>query len=169
MELGIPHFLPAAFYDLSRYGPSKIVEGAKIQEDEVITLSLPLISRTCRGRQLAQEFLAHFVLLKRSPSQACSSRARCAQSLYYIKLNLLRAIDGLAAGRDADPLFTLLQAVEMLDRDDFETASGNAKSGLNICEHCKIMFTEECSQKRAETWQSIPQWFNFAFGDEQDC
>ena len=43
------------------------------------------------------------------------SRA-CLESFYFIMLNILRSVGGIACGRDADPLFTLVQATEMLSR-----------------------------------------------------
>ncbi|KAJ7354523.1 hypothetical protein DFH08DRAFT_855143 [Mycena albidolilacea] len=46
-------------------------------------------------------------------------------------LNVLRSVGGIACGRDADPLFTLLQAVEMLERMDF--SDGTRVCGLRMC------------------------------------
>ncbi|KAK7466223.1 hypothetical protein VKT23_004947 [Stygiomarasmius scandens] len=43
----------------------------------------------------------------------------CTESFYFVALNLLRAVGGIAVGRDADPLFTIRQAEEMLGRCDF--------------------------------------------------
>ncbi|THV06369.1 hypothetical protein K435DRAFT_960608 [Dendrothele bispora CBS 962.96] len=48
----------------------------------------------------------------------------CAESFYFIALNLLRAVGGIAVGRDADPLFTISQAEEMLERCDFVQGGG---------------------------------------------
>ncbi|KIY74005.1 hypothetical protein CYLTODRAFT_386164 [Cylindrobasidium torrendii FP15055 ss-10] len=158
IELGLPDVLPAAFYDLSRYGPSRIVEGSHIK-DANLALPLPLVARTLRGRELAQEFLAKFILGERAPSELCTTPSLCAQSLYFITLNLLRAVGGLAAGRDADPLYTLIQALDMLERSDFETASGGRGQSLHICPPCKVMFASECLSKRLEAWKCIPDWF----------
>ena len=43
----------------------------------------------------------------------------CIESFYFILLNVLRSVGGIACGRDGDLLFTLVQAVDMLSRTDF--------------------------------------------------
>jgi hypothetical protein len=58
-------------------------------------------------------------------------RHACRESFYFIVLNVLRSVGGIACGRDADPLFTLLQAVEMCERTDF--SDGTRMCGLRMC------------------------------------
>ncbi|KAJ7750019.1 hypothetical protein B0H14DRAFT_3513497 [Mycena olivaceomarginata] len=125
------HFLPAAHYDLSCYGPSKILSGTPAPP---ISLALPpshpaYASHTCAARKpTLPSYLAAFIsthLHARAPAPLCAyledeppMRHACRESFYFM-LNVLRSVGGIACGRDADPLFTLLQAVEMLERTDF--------------------------------------------------
>jgi hypothetical protein len=95
----------------------------------------------------------------------------CAESFYYILLNVLRSVGGIACGRDADPLFTLVQALEMLSRTDFTTAdmgtgdtnseggSGQKKCGLKLCAMCKLDFAKAVVRAREEVWALLPAWF----------
>ncbi|KAF5349797.1 hypothetical protein D9758_010165 [Tetrapyrgos nigripes] len=53
----------------------------------------------------------------------------CTESFYFIALNLLRAVGGIAVGRDADPLFTIKQAEEMLVRADFVEGEDEGEDG----------------------------------------
>ncbi|KAK0502426.1 hypothetical protein EDD18DRAFT_691278 [Armillaria luteobubalina] len=103
IELGLVDFLPAAFYDLSRYGPSKIVAGCPSLSDpsSAITLSIDILRRTLRGREIGQQYMARFVLEEiqgRTPSADCPHPDLCIQAFYYITLNLLRAVGGIACG-----------------------------------------------------------------------
>ena len=60
-------------------------------------------------------------------------------------------------GRDADPLFTLNQMVEMLSRTDF--TDGVKRRGLKICGACKADLTECVGKARQHVWNLIPSWF----------
>jgi hypothetical protein len=64
----------------------------------------------------------------------------CIESFYFILLNVLRSVGGIACGRDGDPLFTLVQAVDMQSRTDF--SDGVRQHGLKMCERCKGDFAE---------------------------
>ncbi|KAF9444518.1 hypothetical protein P691DRAFT_796436 [Macrolepiota fuliginosa MF-IS2] len=146
LEMGIPTILPAALYDLSRYGPSKILAGARkpmvapspTSSPNILTLSHPLLCKTLRGREASQRYIAGFLSLElynRHPAPECLNRynpvlqQHCTESFYYIMLNILRSVGGIACGRDADPLFTLVQALEMLSRTDFTTADTAGGAG----------------------------------------
>ncbi|KAJ7798071.1 hypothetical protein B0H14DRAFT_3114223 [Mycena olivaceomarginata] len=180
------HFLPAAHYDLSRYGPSKILSGTPAPP---LSLALPpshpayashtraarkptlpapaLLLTTFRGREAAQAYLAAFIsthLHARAPAPLCAyledeppARHACRESFYFIMLNVLRSVGGIACGRDADPLFTLLQAVEMLERTDF--SDGTRVCGLRMCAACKVDFRECAGRAREEVWGLLPGWF----------
>lgn len=91
-------------------------------------------------------------------------------------LNVLRSVGGIACGRDADPLFTLVQAMEMLSRTDFTTADGpggnmdvgdeggvggdgSKKCGLKMCAMCKVDFAKAVAKAREEVWGLLPSWF----------
>jgi hypothetical protein len=63
----------------------------------------------------------------------------CVESFYFILLNVLRSVGGgggIACGRDGDPLFTLVQAV------DTDFSDGVRERGLKMCERCKGDFAE---------------------------
>jgi hypothetical protein len=178
LELGLDSILPAAFYDLSRYGPSKIMSGTsalvpvsycsyalKGTNPSVIRLSHDQLCKTFAGREYAQHFVATFIekeLKDRPVAPDCFNRDKitiryCAESFYFILLNILRSVGGIACGRDGDPLFTLVQAVEMLSRTDF--SDGVRQCGLKMCDRCKGDFADAVDKARKEVWMRIPGWF----------
>ncbi len=183
-ELQLDHILPSAFYDLSRYGPRRIVAGAsaipallpsayrsnvnvKSAATEIVTLRLDPndLRAIFQGREAGQRYIAAFIdkeLSGRAISRNCQNRHHsnghyCRESYYFIMLNLLRAVSGIATGRDADPLFSLMQAVEMLSRTDF--SDGTRQCGLRICASCKEDFSLAVAKARREVWEQIPVWF----------
>ena len=83
----------------------------------------------------------------------------CIESFYFITLNMLRSVGGVSTGRDADPLFSLLQAMEMLSRTDFSDGRGTKQCGLRMCHMCKIEFASEGVKAREEIWSLMPRWF----------
>ncbi|KAF4568613.1 hypothetical protein EYR36_010625 [Pleurotus pulmonarius] len=188
-ELNIPSIAPAAFYDLARYGPLKILSGiggiGAVQEspDQEPQLGLSpmtqdLLVRTFCGRESGQRYMADFLareLEDRPVSKACANRDAtldqadsrrldandCCKSFYYIFLNVIRAIGGIAAGRDADPMFTLRQATDMLNREDFsDGGEDGATCGLKMCGACRGEFEKCVGRAREKAWQSIPGWFD---------
>jgi hypothetical protein len=83
------------------------------------------LCKTLIGRKLTQHFVAIFIdkELKDRPVLRDLNMDKitihyCVESFYFILLNILRSVGGIACGRDGDPLFTLVQAVEMLSRTD---------------------------------------------------
>lgn len=180
LELDLHAILPAAFYDLSRYGPSKIMAGVNAlpatpycPDSEPVTPRQPAIRlshqhlcNTLTGREQAQRYLAIFIdreLKDRPIAAGCQTKdtatARyCSESFYFIQLNLLRSVGGVACGRDGDPLFTLLQAMDMLSRTDF--SDGEKQCGLKLCDPCKSDFATSVEKAREEVWLLIPEWFN---------
>ena len=179
-QLGLLHLLPAAYYDLSRYGPRRIISGApqptlavspnqSPSPDEprtVVYLGRQELRMVLLGREAGQRFLSAFIeaeLTNRPISTQCSNRHHdagrvCRESTYYVMLNVLRAVGGITHGRDADPLFTLTQTVDMLSRTDF--TDGVRKCGLKICSACKEDLTECVAKARRHVWALIPQWFS---------
>lgn len=93
---------------------------------------------------------------------ASSKSAYCTESFYFIHLNVLRSVGGIACGRDADPLFTLVQAAEMLERKDF--SDGVRTCGLKMCGVCKREWKGEVGRAREEVWGLIPVWFGLRDG-----
>ncbi|OBZ65309.1 hypothetical protein A0H81_14762 [Grifola frondosa] len=178
-ELHIDTVLPSAFYDLSRYGPRKIVSGvispppaplpnvdsAPSGDALIVRLNQQDLSATFLGRESGQRYLASFIeneLTGRPLSANCANKhdeggRDCLESFYFIMLNVLRSVGGIATGRDADPLFTLVQAVEMLSRTDF--SDGVRQCGLKMCPSCKADFTKSVSKAREQVWEQIPGWF----------
>ncbi|KAI0817013.1 hypothetical protein BC628DRAFT_1333857 [Trametes gibbosa] len=184
-ELNLEHILAAAFYDLARYGPRKIAAGATNMPHllpatiarckaraggptgagDALRLTRGDLRATFVGREAAQRFLARFIdaeLAGRGIAPGCANRAQagghhCRESYYFVMLNLLRSVGGIASGRDADPLFSLAQAVEMLSRTDF--SDGTRQCGLRICAACKEDFALSVARARREAWALIPVWF----------
>jgi len=175
--------LPSAFYDLSRYGPKKIVSGTTAPsplrfsnrqdssscEEDIAHLSAQDTIQILSGREQGQRYITSFVehtLVNPSISAYCINREfnqsqSCRQSFYFVMLNTLRAIGGIAFGRDADPLFTLSQTEGMLDRTDFSDGTDpKTLCGLNICPACKADFRMMIRNARAEVWRLIPVWFS---------
>ncbi|KAH7925769.1 hypothetical protein BV22DRAFT_1033574 [Leucogyrophana mollusca] len=188
LELGLDAFLSSAFYDLSRYGPSKILAGtrtppavfspspepsssetlsesAKVDPSHSpVCLSPNNLVRTLQGRERSQLYIHTFLeaALKDRPSPNCLNAGKltaglCFESFYFIQLNVLRSVGGIAYGRDADPLFTLVQAVDMLERKDF--SDGVKQCGLKMCMICKAEFADSVQKARIEVWDLIPGWF----------
>ncbi|KAF6755745.1 hypothetical protein DFP72DRAFT_807380 [Ephemerocybe angulata] len=182
IELSLPHLLPSAFYDLSRYGPSKIMAGTtqaafaldvaaskepmETSRERSVVLNKEMLVRTFKGREASQRCVSEFVareLENRSASPECANRGEdgmsrsCLESFYFIMLNILRSVGGIACGRDADPLFTLVQAAEMLTRTDF--SDGQRQMGLRMCAACKADFKTSVEKAREEVWRNLPTWF----------
>ncbi|KAF9482912.1 hypothetical protein BDN70DRAFT_904417 [Pholiota conissans] len=191
LDMNLPSILPAALYDLSRYGPSKIMTGTisphtayerlviqlhntPLILERPVRLSRDLLCRTLRGREATQRYMAGFIARElhcRPPAAECLNRADkenpsrpCHESFYFIMLNILRSVGGIACGRDADPLYTLTQASEMLTRTDF--SDGQRQCGLKLCQACKTDFAEATAKAREEVWSLLPQWFGFIEGDK---
>ncbi|OAX37638.1 hypothetical protein K503DRAFT_771291 [Rhizopogon vinicolor AM-OR11-026] len=175
LELNLDAFLPSAFYDLSRYSPSKVFAGTRgpppifstegDPRGQRVRLSDKYLCQTFVGRECAQMYIHTFLeveLRARHPSAYClnagrSNAVHCSESFYFIHLNTLRSVGGIAAGRDADPLYTLLQALQMLERTDF--SDGVSECGLKLCPTCKADFTEVVKKARLGVWELIPEWF----------
>lgn len=176
---GIAFSLPSALYDLSRYGPKKIVSGSVSPPPLVFSNSSPPSQKFAHlsthdllhvltGREHGQRFMTAFVehtLRHPSISPECNHKQvdgsqTCGQSFYYIMLNTLRSIGGIALGRDADPLFTLSQADAMLDRTDFcDGTDPKVMCTLNICAPCKENFRMKIKEAREDVWRLLPDWF----------
>ncbi|KAJ7613886.1 hypothetical protein DFH06DRAFT_1344430 [Mycena polygramma] len=176
LDLGLSSLLPAALYDLARYGPSKIMAGtpapilsftpAHAAPRKPATLPPALLIATFRGREAAQRYLADFIIKElqgRAPAPDCPHLEEdppsrmCRESFYFIMLNVLRSVGGIACGRDADPLFTLVQAMDMLSRTDF--SDGHRQCGLKMCHPCKVDFAHSAVRAREEVWRLLPTWF----------
>jgi hypothetical protein len=193
--MNLPSILPAALYDLSRYGPSKIMLGTyspptafELLLSQICTSPLPtnkptrlsrdMLRRVLRGREASQRFIATFIArdlngrplaagcLNRNDDTGTNINHPCRESFYFITLNILRSVGGIAAnGRDADPLFTLIQATEMLFRTDF--SDGQRECGLRLCQPCKVDFALSAAKAREEVWSLLPRWFGLVEAETQ--
>lgn len=187
--------LPSAFYDLSRYGPKKIVSGTVAplplnfdspttsptssptlptpdsptlgSSKDSVYLSHQDAVNVLAGREQGQRFVISFIekslvdppISSRCLNQEFQSQA-CRAAFYFIMLNTLRSINGIAFGRDADPLFTLNQTEDMLDRTDYaDSTDPKVLCSLNICAACKSDFRTVIRTARQDVWKSIPGWF----------
>ena len=130
--------------------------------------------RVFRGREATQKYMANFIakeLHNRPASPECLHRSEkdpfgriCCESFYFIMLNVLRSVGGIACGRDADPLYTLVQATDMLSRTDF--SDGQRQCALRMCQLCKSDFSAFAAKAREEVWSLIPRWFGLEEGGE---
>ena len=156
-----PKVLSQAHPPIQPHSTSASTAGPIVQ----LRLSKAHLRVTFLGREAGQRFLADFIqreLHGRAISANCANRNHagghhCRESYYFIMLNLLRAVSGIATGRDADPLFSLMQAVEMLSRTDF--SDGTRQCGLRICASCKEDFSLAVAKARKDAWDLIPEWF----------
>ncbi|EIW78055.1 hypothetical protein CONPUDRAFT_168007 [Coniophora puteana RWD-64-598 SS2] len=92
-----------------------------------------------------------------TPRERGQAGGPCFDSFYFVQLNVLRAVGGIACGRDADPLYALKQAGDMLERTDF--SDGVRQCALRMCAVCKSEFREAVKGAREEVWTRIPEWF----------
>ncbi|KAI0079864.1 hypothetical protein K474DRAFT_1730503 [Panus rudis PR-1116 ss-1] len=186
ISLGLDELLPAAYYDLSRYGPRRIVAGTRAPpsllfppapgaqnaegnevpvESDMMTWSMEELQLILRGRETAQRYVIQFVeteLASRGIASNCLNKHHengrvCRESFYFIMLNVLRAVGGISHGRDADPLYTLMQTIEMVDRTDF--SDGEKMCGLKICIVCKTELGHSVEMARKDVWSKVPAWF----------
>jgi hypothetical protein len=225
-ELNIGSVLPAAFYDLARYGTSKTAGGTEplahlvleipseynspasatattstfssspsppssssqaaaaaaaadhlpsgpyprtlshftspvlVQDSTPVMLSHDDLVLTFRGREALQRSVATFLdaqVKNRGPAEGCTGGQACRDAFYFIALNTLRAVGGIAAGRDADPLFTLGQMIDMLHHT--ECVDGRYMRGLPLCGRCREEFIPAVHAGRQAIWDQIPEWF----------
>ncbi|KAF6760621.1 hypothetical protein DFP72DRAFT_805169, partial [Ephemerocybe angulata] len=145
IELFLPHLLPSAFYDLSHYDPARSMAGTTqaafaldccAQQGDVV--------RTFKGREASQRWVSEFVgreLENRSASAECANRGEDGmsrswlESFYFIMLDILRSVGGIACVWDADPLLPTVHprsgGGEMLTRTDF--SDGQRQMGCTAC------------------------------------
>jgi hypothetical protein len=209
-ELNVGSILPAAFYDLARYGTSKTAVGTEplprlvlevpndenspasastsvsesegtgyapfpyplssrfaspmlMQDTSLVRLSYDDLILTFRGREMMQRSVSTFLSLhlkNRMPAAGCTvpgGGQACRDAFYFITLNTLRAVGGIAAGRDGDPLFTLGQMIDMLHHTEW--VDGQYLRGLPMCGKCRDEFIPAVHAGRQAIWDQIPVWF----------
>lgn len=128
-----------------------------VQDTAAVVLSHDDLVLTFRGRESLQRSVAIFLdahVKNRAPTPGCTGGQACLDAFYFITLNTLRLVGGIAAGRNADPLFTLGQMVDMLHWVD-----GQYLRGLPMCGKCKEEFMPVVHAGRQAIWDHIPEWF----------
>jgi hypothetical protein len=131
-----------------------------VQDTAPVHLSHDDLVLTFRGRETLQRSVATFVyshVKNRAPSAGCTGGQACRDAFYFITLNTLRAVGGIAAGRDGDPLFTLGQMIDMLHHTEW--VDGQYLRGLPICGKCREDFIPTVHAGRQAIWDQIPSWF----------
>jgi hypothetical protein len=202
-ELNVGSILPAAFYDLARYGTSKTAAGTEplphlvleipggenstapegtdhaafpspssssrfaspmlVQDTLPVQLSRDDLVLAFRGREMMQRSVSAFLsshVKNRMPAYGCAvpgGGQACRDAFYFITFNTLRAVGGIAAGRDGDPLFTLGQMIEMLHHTEW--VDGQYLRGLPVCGKCRDEFIPTVHAGRQAIWDQIPEWF----------
>lgn len=225
-ELNIGSILPAAFYDLARYGTSKtasgtqplahlVLEGASnenspisacspapslsfllastltrpsfiysspasvardysypssplsysptlVQEEAPVVLSHDDLVLTFRGRETLQRSVATFLdahIKNRTPAPGCTGGQACLDAFYFVTINTLRSVAGVAVGRDGDPLFTLGQMIDVLYHAEWVDGQSQYLRGLPMCGKCREEFIPVVHAGRQAIWDQVPALF----------
>jgi hypothetical protein len=197
-ELNIGSVLPAAFYDLARYGTSSTAAGTEplahfvleaassenpsspastapqtadlspcfssspmlLQGVTPVMLSHDDLVLTFHGREMMQRSVATFLdaqVKYRTPSEGCVGGQTCRDAFYFITLHTLRAVGGIDAGRDGDPLYTLGQMINIVHHAEW--VDGQYLRGLPMCGRCREEFILAVYAGRQAIWDQIPEWF----------
>jgi hypothetical protein len=125
-----------------------------------VTLSDDDLVLTFRGRETLQLSVAHFLDLHvkdRPPAEGCTGGQACRDAFYFLTLNTLRAVGGVTAGRDGDPLFTLGQMLDMLHH--IEWVDGRYMRGFPMCGKCREEIVLAVYAGRQAIWDQIPACF----------
>ncbi|KIK67489.1 hypothetical protein GYMLUDRAFT_238767 [Collybiopsis luxurians FD-317 M1] len=159
--------LPSAFYDLSRFSISHTAAGHVARgSKECHQLSEEDLFNILKGREDASRFLSTFLVNQlegRKPSSDCiylragnhPRRRFCQVAFENIFYNVLRDTNNLVRYRSCDPLFSIMEAYTMNERDD-----GGRGVILRPCESCRSELRVEIEAARDEFWQALPIFFN---------
>ena len=131
-----------------------------VQETAPVVLSHDDLVLTFRGRETLQRSVATFLdaqVKNRMPAVGCTGGQACRDAFYFITLNTLRSVGGIAAGRDGDPLFSLGQMIDMLHHTEW--VDGQYLRGLPMCGKCREEFIPAVHAGRQAIWDQIPAWF----------
>jgi len=171
-DINAPELLPSAFYDLSRASPSEIATGyipaELIDGFEVQILSDDDLLSTLKGREQTSRFFSTFVVNEleyRDRSASCLHRNEqdplrrriCIATFERITFEILRDANGVVYHRTSDPLFAIMDAELMQNRNELE----NSRLDLHrACEPCRVEFAATVDNAREELWSKLPVWFN---------
>ncbi|KZV65669.1 hypothetical protein PENSPDRAFT_689656 [Peniophora sp. CONT] len=187
-ELDLGSLLPAAFYDLSRYGPSKTANGTpappalalgvctsatnvtstapvRIPDSTDRTYLSPTdLVALLAGREAGQAWLTHFLDLyvgARLPSLACAHRQDNSRSCRdSFSFLLLNTRRAVGGIAVGRDADPLYTLDKMKDLLHRADFSDGARSyGLPMCCFCKSDFLYAVDRAREEVWKTVPQWF----------
>jgi hypothetical protein len=145
---------------LASPSPSRFTSPMLVQDTAPVHLSHDDLVLTFRGRETLQRSVATFLdahMKRRAPALGCMGGQACCDAFYFITLNTLRAVGGIAAGRDGDPLFTLGQMIDMLHHTEW--VDGQYLRGLPMCGKCREEFILAVDAGRRAIWDQIPACF----------
>ncbi|KAH9942297.1 uncharacterized protein BXZ73DRAFT_41159 [Epithele typhae] len=167
-EIGAPQLLPSAFYDLSRYLPSQMMEGHMASDGTHYTLSHDDLCRALRGKEQAARYFSTFIVTElegRPYSSLCvhrneihpSVKRSCQMAFEAVTFELIRDVNGMVCNRNSDPLFSILESVAMQTRDDQPGVENRV--AYRACEACRLEFRAVVDAGREEFWRNLPSWF----------
>ncbi|RPD63923.1 hypothetical protein L227DRAFT_496363 [Lentinus tigrinus ALCF2SS1-6] len=167
-EVDAPQLLPSAFYDLSRYLPTQLMEGHVTSNGEHHRLDIDDLCRVLRGKEQAARFFSTFIVTElegRGPSQLCvhrnelqTSRKRACQMAYEaVTFELIRDVNGMVNNRNSDPLFSIAESMAMQTRGDQPGVEN--KVAYRACEACRLEYGAIVAAARDEFWRHLPAWF----------
>ena len=167
-EVGTPDLLPSAFYDLSRYFPSQLLEGHISPDGIRHTLTTDDLGRVLRGKEQAARYFSTFIVNElegRPPSQLCVHRHEgnpyakrvCRLAFETVTFELIRDVNGMVCNRNSDPLFSIAEALAMQTRDDQPGVEN--KAIYRACEACRMEFAATVDAAREDFWRQLPGWF----------
>ncbi|KAF9073087.1 hypothetical protein BDP27DRAFT_1381861 [Rhodocollybia butyracea] len=175
IELDLRDILPSAFYDLSRYGPSKIMYGtlgipsvlvSPSEDPRYVCLSNQLLVRSLQGREAGQQFLIDFLVEHVETRQPSPESHPCVQGFQEVYFDIFRCIGGVSVGRDADPLFTLAQGIDKLMRYGSGGHGEGERARSLMCGKCRVALVEDLKRGREAAWMSMPGWFGLVEPEE---
>ena len=167
-DVGAFQLLPSAFYDLSRYLPSQLMEGHTTPDGVRHLLDIDDLCRVLRGKEQAARFFSTFVVQElegRAPSPLCvhrnevqpSSKRACQMAFEAVTFELIRDVNGMICNRNSDPLFSIGESVAIQTREDQPGVEN--KSAYRACEACRLEYGVIVDVARDDFWRQLPTWF----------
>ncbi|KAI0769326.1 hypothetical protein BD413DRAFT_81579 [Trametes elegans] len=167
-EVGATQLLASAFYDLSRYHPSQLMDGHIGPDGVHHHLKDDDLCRVLRGKEQGARFFSTFIVTElegRGPSVLCQHRNEtqpslkrtCQMAFEAVTFELIRDVNGMVCNRNSDPLFTIAESVLMQTRDDQPGVEN--KAAYRACEACRLDYAAIVKVARDEFWSALPTWF----------
>ncbi|THH16576.1 hypothetical protein EW146_g4071 [Bondarzewia mesenterica] len=169
-QASVPELLPSAFYDLSRQFPSSVAVGfTDASTSTHHRLSHDDLVRLLHGRELASRFFSTFIVNElegRRASQWCYNASseiperknNCQVAFENVTVELLRDVNGVVCNRTSDPLFAMVEGLN-LQRND-SAPSPLFKNKFRACDVCRIEFAVSVDAAREDFWRRLPEWFD---------